>query len=468
MYPGAPCIRIRLVASDHNYLIAKLRLPEWRCVIITGRAPHSARPQAEAEGFWNTISSVLRRKAGGWPIQFRGDANAHVGECVTSAIGPLYPSQENQAGALFHDWLLGHHLFAPATFEKWHQGQQHATFVSPGGDNAVRIDYIAFPQDINFHTLNSWVETAIDLGISRADHFAVLCRCLFSVTFSTASTQRHQRHGSTRWDSHHLSQQLQCEATLNQIHSSLQPQTSQVLHQVTRPKKTWRRKSHIADSTWTLVNEKKHLFKQLRQLKRTKFFTVLHAAFHAWRQPSHGHVLDHLLRGLPAWLKLHDHAAASTSAQLRQVSLSVGKLIRQEDVLYSQSLADSSATTYSVEGLAGIWKHFRALLPKNGGKCNQIQQDLESSLLQHFQTLEAGRSTSQHRLRVDCIRRNNQEVAKRPAIHYLDLAELPTLSEIEDHCLRQRPHKAPGPECVPSTLSRWSCGNCTCFTFHGL
>ena len=191
LYPGGPCIRkehLRIVASDHNYLIAKLRLPEWQCVIITGRAPHSARPQAKVAGFWNAISSVLRRKAAGWPIIFCGDASAHVGECVTPAIGPLFPSQENQAGTLFHHWLL----FAPATFEKWHQGQQHATFVSPGGDNAVRIGYIALPQDISFHTLNSWVETAIDLSISRTDHFAVLCRCAFSVTFSTASTQRHQ------------------------------------------------------------------------------------------------------------------------------------------------------------------------------------------------------------------------------------------------------------------------------------
>ena len=61
-------------------------------------------------------------------------------------------------------------------------------------------------------------------------------------------------------------------------------------------------------------------------------------------------------------MKLYDHATARTSAQLRQISLSVGKLIRQEDVLYYQSPAVPSAATFTVEGLTGIGKHSSSTL----------------------------------------------------------------------------------------------------------
>ena len=52
------------------------------------------------------------------------------------------------------------------------------------------------------------------------------------------------------------------------------------------------------------------------------------------------------------------------------------------------------------------------------------------------------------------MKRNNQEIQGRPSVLQLELDELPTLAEIENHCLRQRPHKAPGPENIPSSLCR--------------
>jgi hypothetical protein len=128
--------------------------------------------------------------------------------------------------------------------------------------------------------------------------------------------------------------------------------------------------------------------------------------------------------------------------------------VQTEDSKYYQYLADQTANTYSVEGLTGIWKHFRAILPKNKNKRNATKYDLGNSLLQHFQELEAGTTHDLHQLQMLCIQRNNKEIQAKPPVQQLALQELPTLVEVEDNCLKQRPHKAPGPDGVPSSLCR--------------
>ena len=157
---------------------------------------------------------------------------------------------------------------------------------------------------------------------------------------------------------------------------------------------------------------------------------------------------------LPQWIRLHDQAVADTTRSYQQAGQKARQAIQAEDSVYYQQLAEQATITHSIEGLTGIWKHFRAILPKNKGKRHTIQRDLGSSLLNHFQELEAGLSKEMQHLRQQCIQRNNKEIGARPMLQLIALEELPTLVEIEDHCLKQRPHKAPGPDGVPSTLCR--------------
>lgn len=237
----------------------------------------------------------------------------------------------------------------------------------------------------------------------------------------------------------------------------LASQTTAALQQVTRHRKTWRRKSHITDATWSLIDRKKFLFKQLKQLKRARLHTMLHACFQAWHHGLKQHEsvwMRSLYHDLPGWIQLHDRATAQTMQQYEHAASQVCQAVKHEDTHYYQSLADQSANTFTVEGLTGIWKHFKALLPKNRGKQQTIQYDLGASLLQHFQQLEAGVTLAQPNLYSSCVDRNNLEIQQRPASQTYDLAELPTLVEIEDHCLLQRPHKASGPDGIPSTLCR--------------
>ena len=395
-----------------------------------------------------------------------------MGDCPTSAIGDHVPAQENQAGEVFHHWLLINNLKLPATFAESHPGPVHNTYHSPDGQHATRIDYIALPQEIQYHTLDSWVAEDIDLSTHRTDHHAVLCRCVFDVHTNLPN----KRQSQPKWDSQHLCQQLHNEEVFYTLHSAVVPtpwqadphtmadnlarQTTAALHQITRHRKYWKRKSHITDTTWKLVDHKKILFKQLRQLKRTQRHTTLHACFYSWRSTtstctsSTRSLCQALARDLPGWNKLHDQAAAHTLWDYTQVAQQVRSAVQTEDSKYYQYLADQTANTYSVEGLTGIWKHFRAILPKNKNKRNATKYDLGNSLLQHFQELEAGTTHDLHQLQMLCIQRNNKEIQAKPPVQQLALQELPTLVEVEDHCLKQRPHKAPGPDGVPSSLCR--------------
>ena len=380
---------IKLIASRSDYIIVKLVTDDWKCVIVTGRAPHSGKHLSEARAFWAEITQAIHRKAVGWPVLYCGDSNGHLGASITSAVGGLSPSNENQAGTVFHDWLLQQRLFVPATFDTMHRGEYHSTFHAPDAEVSTRIDYIALPQELTYQLVSTWVDIDIDLSLQRLDHSAVLCHCQFAV--DPQSTRAFVP--PMRWDSHHLQHHLQREDVVHQLHHQLQavpwyvdPHSSaaclthhvtQALHSIAHHRKQWRRKSHISASTWDLVDMKKQMFKELRSLKRTRLHTILHACFSMWRAQLHGQPQDRLLalvRGLPGWFALHDGATALTLFQYQKAAQRVSHAIRQEDVQYYQQLADRTAKTYSQEGLTNVWKHLRAILPKNRGRFNQIQR----------------------------------------------------------------------------------------------
>ena len=377
---------------------------------------------------------------------------------------------ENAAGFAFHNWMLQHELFAPSTFECHHSGRDSTTYVTPSGNHETRIDYVALPHAISFDAIESGVATDIDISGERCDHRAVLCKVTFQLIARPAPPARSRQFQP---DLHDLAAQLQLHDQLATLHNSIpavpwstDPHTSadclaaattQALTQIVQPKSQWRRKMHVSDETWKIVDTKKILFKQLKALKRAKFYTVLQTCFLGWR---HGITrfsvswLPALLHDLPGWIKLHDRSAALTEQQLQAASQQAQQAIRQEDARYYQSLSQRAETTFSHEGLTGLWKHLKAVLPKNRAKRLHHPRDIDQELLAHFETLEAGTTLTQAQLQDSCLQRNHDELAQNSPHRTLQLEELPTLTELELLCLRQRPMKAPGPDGIASDVCR--------------
>ena len=344
--------------------------------------------------------------------------------------------------------------------------------MAPDGSAETRIDYVALPQNIGFHRIVSWVADDIDLSVNRCDHRAALCQVEFAVTVRHSR----QRRASFRPDLQDLTRNLQAPETLHYLHTaistpawSLSPHdsadwlassTSSALRQIAQPLSLWRRKSHVSDATWELVDRKKFLFKQTRSLKRTLHHTILQACFVAWKMQRGSTPSDAethcraLLQDLPTWLCLHHRATALAHYELQQLSQQVTQAIQYDDSEYYKHLASVAARTYEVEGLSGLWKHLRSIMPKHCQKQRQPLRDIDNELQLHFASLEAGKDVSHTELRADCLQRNACEQAQQPRKIRLELAELPTLVDVESLCLKQKPRKAPGPDGVPSDLCR--------------
>ena len=214
---------INIVDSSPCYLVVKVKTPAWQWATITCRGPHSGRPLTEIQAFWANLTSIIQRKLSGFPIFFCGDAaNAHLGEYVTDAVGAFYPSAENLAGQVFHNWLLQHDLFVPSTFAAYHAGNEPTTFTSPCGDYEPALTTFALPRALAFKQLDSKVDIDIDLAAARSDHRSVTCRAQFSIRLPHAQPLHSKQFRPDVMDLH---QKLQTQPYLNWLHESINTPT---------------------------------------------------------------------------------------------------------------------------------------------------------------------------------------------------------------------------------------------------
>lgn len=94
---------LKVIASGPTYLIVKVEQPGWKCILVTGRAPHAGLPTTQGIQYWNCISAALRPFRSDMPIFFCGDTNGHLGSVPSVAVGDHAASLENAPGTVFHD-----------------------------------------------------------------------------------------------------------------------------------------------------------------------------------------------------------------------------------------------------------------------------------------------------------------------------------------------------------------------------
>ena len=457
---------LSILESAPHFLIVMLRIDHWKGIFITGRAPHAGHAINCSEQFWCHISNVIKPYVLTHPIFWVGDTNGHIGANPTCAVGEVGAAQENLPGECFHNWLLEHHhLWAPSTFEDSHNGAQHHTFEAPNGQHSSRIDYVAIPQEIPFHYVTSGVVESIELGGIRPDHYVVMCQMKFEMQIKEAPKGPRNRSLSCSRlrlqnrlqdpDAHIFLHDQICNPPWSQDpHSSadlLACQTTQALHKLLPTAPRWRRKQHIDQATWAMVDEKKMLFRQLKQMRKTESRTRLQVIFSSWRALSSSSGLEDCshLRG---WFSLTDKAIATTQLKLRNISLRVRDAIRQADAQYYQKLASDAGHAYTHEGLTAVWRKIKGVLPKNRLRQLHARHELGNGLLHHFAELET--VTDRIGAISACTERNRRDLEAASSCEIFNLEDLPTLAEIEDLCLKQRIHRAPGMDDIPPEVCR--------------
>ena len=361
------------------------------------------------------------------------DANARVGSEVSQCIGPFGAEPENIAGECFHAWLHEHSLFVPQTDDAFHHGC-HTTWQHSSGGEA-RLDYIAIDQALR----NSAIKTCladVDLTIQKPDHMPIV------IDLPITCNLRAPRSADA---AHKKLDPVGLEPPSVPWHVNVHSHAGRLQHwlQQHQPAQNgqYRRKRHLQDSTWTLIARKKWHWRRCRHLRQTYRRAMLRELFTAWR---YGTSPDDV-RCYRPWLRVCDQALALHGWQYSRLCSQVLHAVRQDDRHYYEQIACHQDAVAADEGLSGLWRHIKHILPKGIAKrksnlrCFGPQVD---ELCQHYCNLEAGYPVPYTELLDQCAARQRAAQDELPLT--LRLSDIPTRTEIESLCKLAKRGRAPG------------------------
>ena len=119
--------------------------------------------------------------------------------------------------------------------------------------------------------------------------------------------------------------------------------------------------------------------------------------------------------------------------------------VRQDDKAFYDALAAEQGDIAADEGLSGLWRKIKHLLPKSVARrkanirCTGPQVD---GLTAHYAQLEAGQEVEYAHLLSQCAQRPREAQADLPL--QMKLTDLPTRVEIKQVCKLAKRRKAPG------------------------
>ena len=452
----------RIVWSTPNVLAIKMTHPSLHCIVIAARGPTSDKPIEDLQEFWHGISTHVLQKFPQWKVILLCDANAHLGSIPSLAVSTCGAEPENQAGEVFHTWVMQHGIWLPSTWDQVHHGE-HFTYITPAGSHQHRLDFVGLSLNWPMDDINSYVSYDIDGSLSRCDHFAAVCS--FTTTLSAPNAHRASgrqapildREATAKLlknDPYHLAgiERVPWSTDVHKHAVGLATATAGHLHGVVECSRRSPRKRHLSALTWNLVNWKRHLRKHQLDVRRRHKFGLLRQILYAWR--NQGSLDDGASFSFTNWLKWTDVKIALLDYTLGRVQPLLQQMIRDDDAAYFQRLALRAGKIESEDGLHGLWKEVRGVLPKWKTRRSQQRYDIDDALCQHFAQLEAGRALSFGDLFRKCTQYQN-EAANASGSAVFSLQDLPTLFEVEQVCRRTTPGRAPGLDSIMPEVCRY-------------
>ena len=269
---------IQVFHSTSQSLCVAFGAPWLRLMIVVGHAPSGGDEPSEA--FWRTLTHGIPQSHRLWPTVYLLDANARVGTIHSEAIGSWGATEEKSNGELFHQWLIDNRLFLPQTFEAHHSGP-HDTWEHGRGVRA-RLDYVALDESLRHPSLRTSVLEDLDLGIQRLDHMAVRADIPLRVA-DIEATKRVKSSRNAMKSSRIASTGLIPWQVDVHTHATLLAQQTSTHGSGT----VWKRKTHLQDDTWTLIQWKRYHWKRCNQLRTAIGQSKMRLWFRAWKHVRH-------------------------------------------------------------------------------------------------------------------------------------------------------------------------------------
>ena len=439
---------LRILKANSRQLIVRLSTKWANWILVVGHAPDN-KSDEETEEWWRQLEVPARYKS--WPTFGLIDANGHVGEYYSNYIGEHGASKEDNAnGRALGEWAQLHQLFLPQTFAETHQGE-HWTWEHGIGKRS-RIDYIALPVEMNAQDVMSGQAIDLDVTLARTDHVAIQVEFTFTpimgktynaaaaitppeslpdVSWST-DVHTHAQWVASTWKTYQ--DQAGCVTTQRR-----------------------RRKGHLSENTWHLIGFKKAARRHLIDVQKTSSKAYCRHIFATW---AHITREDRSVPEPPSikWMRQVDHSIASAQSQYQQVCRAVVQAVRADDATFYEQLAISTGKVAADEGIGGLWKHIKHLLPRQLQRARtnlRCVGPTNATLLEHFGDLEAGEVVDYEELVRRCAEDQEATWSELPLV--ASLSQLPRKSELEAKCLAVRTGKAPGLDGIdPSTIKHWA------------
>ena len=433
---------LRILHATTQRMVVALCAPWLKLLLIVGHAPSGS--DTHMSQWWKTLPRVVPSAYRNWPSIYFLDANARVGSITTESVGDAGAMIENDSGECFHQWMIDHGLFAPQTFRDFHQGQ-HDTWEHGAGARA-RLDYVVLDKVLWHPQICTTVLTDLDISIKRTDHFAV--KAEIPLCISRVVTGRRRPHKSQHLPDDRsinvprVSWQVDVHTHAAILSNSLAPYCG------TRKKA---RKAHLQPDTWELIQWKQYHWKRCNELRRTVKVSQLRMWFDSWR---HCRTSMDFETVTPWFKSLHRQLAVHTYYVMK-LSPMVATKVKQDDSQFYLDLSLQTAKTAADEGLPGLWRKLKPLLPKAISKRKSNLRCVGPTHIEtrdHFNRLEAGHQVQYPEMLELCHQRQKEACHESPLV--VKLADIPTMVDMEQTVMRQKHGKAPGLDQVTASVLR--------------
>ena len=417
---------LKIVHQTSQRMLVRFHCNNLRFVILVAHAPNNVATDA-LRSWWTMCTQAVPNSLRDWPMIALLDANARVGSLSSHAIGSCHAEQENDAGQVWHQWLVDSDLVVPQTFDHFHHGPISHTWIHPANTSSARLDYVAISQSLASGNSIRTCLADFDITLQRQDHLAVLLElplCLRTKVAAAPAAPLAPLPLTFDWGTDVRTHAASLQDVLKRLTS--RPRAALKPH-----------RKHMSEATWQLVLAKKYHWRRRRSLLQTLRRGSLRAVFQAWAHGQASHECS-------PWLRLAHHASAFHEARLDSLAKCVTASLRQDDKQYYETLAFQTGQSADL-GLHGLWKNVKAVLPKNRQKRQSrltcVGPDPDD-MAQHYCDLEAGERVTYDRLLADCFHRQCEAAAEAPVVASLD--SFPTRLELESTCRRTKNGKAPG------------------------
>ena len=469
-----------LLASP-RLLILQLSGPAFRCVLVAAHAPHTPAHGRcdEAVAFWGEVTKVLRGVPATTAVIVLTDANSHLGEVESSAVGDLAPETENASGVAFHCFLQEHDLAAANTFSQCHSGS-HATWCSAQG-GLRRLDYVALPV--------SWlpgVRTSVlprfELLQTRDDHFPLLADCSLQRVLRLGAYRLPARRVAMRPDpvkhpseaaafARLLAQQpaISWSADVEQHHSAWVAAHNHAWQQVRSPPQHKPRQPYLSQASLELVRQRQAYRKYVSHETKEWQRRLLVVGFAAFFLHCAGGTFSHsMLCIVGHWLAELDISIARAMRFLQVTGRRIRSLVRSDRLAYLDSLKDQLAKQ-ELKNSRELYFALRRVFPQArssrqsgvtplpqvqllDGTFATTQELRQRRWGDYFAELEAGYSATAPEY-CDGLRAQKQgRLAAGSSSPLFDWGALPDLAETERLILSARVRKAVGEDGIAAEM----------------